>query len=141
MKKSRLFLINKFKNILTKKGKSENSEKILSIVLRLLHARGYNALNVLILAVNNVKPLVQLKKKKKRGTFQTIPRPISLNVQLSKALKDFIHTGKNSNKSIAQALVDELIESSNRYGRTFKDSQLLHKQAVQNKSFAHYRWL
>lgn len=139
MKKSK-FLLHKFKNILTRKGKTNNSEKILATIFRILHNRGYNALNVFTLAVNNVKPLVELKKKKVRGTLQIIPRPISLKVQLSKAIKLIISAGKNSNKPISIALADEIISSFNRFGQTFRESQLLHKQAIQNKSFASYRW-
>lgn len=142
MKKSKLFLLNKFKSLLTKKGKSTDSEKILLTVFRVIHSRGYNVLKVLTLAINNVKPIVQLKKKKKRGTSQIIPRPISLKSQISKAIKSLILTSKNSgNNNIIESLASELIESSNRRSRTFKDSQLLHKQAIQNKSFSHYRWL
>jgi small subunit ribosomal protein S7 len=91
--------------------------------------------------VNNVKPLVELKSKKIRGTLQAIPRPLPLKSQLFKAIKSIVNASKKSNKAFCYALADELIESSNRRSQTFRESQTLHKLAIQSKSFAHYRWL
>ena len=141
MQSSNAFLLNKIKSLLMKKGKSGDSEKLLLNTFRILYARGYSPLKVFTLAINNVKPLVELKKKKIRGTLQVIPRPIPVKSQLSKAIKLLINSSKKINKPFCSALADEVVESANRESHTFRESQTLHKLAVQSKSFAHYRWL
>ena len=64
MKNSNAFLLKKFKSLLMKKGKLGDSEKLLRNTLKILYLRGHNPLKVFTLAVNNVKPLVELKKRR-----------------------------------------------------------------------------
>jgi len=140
MQHSNVFLLNKFKSLLMKKGKLGDSEKLLTTIFKIVRNRGYTPLKTFTLAINNVKPLVFLKTKKIRGALQTIPRPIPLRSQLSRGIKLFIKHAKKSNRPFCEALADELIESSKRRSQTFRDSLIVHKRAVKSKSFAHFRW-
>ena len=133
------FIIRKFITQLMKDGKKAVAEKILKNILIKISLKGYSPVNVITLAINNVKPLVEVKTIRLKGNSFQVPFPIKLSRQISLAIKTLIKssTGK---KKLEDLLVDELINSSLGKSQSIKVTNSLHKLASQNRLFTHYRW-
>lgn len=132
-------ILNKLVSLLMKNGKKIKAEKILKNVLVKISLKGYSPIQTLILALNNVKPIVEVRTiRLKRKSFQ-VPFPLQLSRQINTALKIILETTKGK-KKIEDLLVEELINSSIGRSQSVKKTLSLHKLASQNRLFTHYRW-
>jgi len=132
-------LLKKFVVQLMKDGKKSKAEKILNNVLIKISLKGYSPVKILTLAINNVKPLIEVRNVRlKRKSFQ-VPFPIHTSRQIRIAIKTILNssTGKNS---FEDSLVDELINSSLNKSQSVRATINIHKLAAQNRLFTHYRW-
>jgi len=132
-------LLKKFVVLLMKDGKKAKAEKILNNVLVKISLKGYSPVKVLTLAINNVKPLVEVRNVRlKRKSFQ-VPFPIHTGRQIKMAIKTIINSsiGKNDFENF---LVEELVNSSLNKSQSVKATINLHKLAAQNRLFTNYRW-
>ena len=84
------FIIRKFITQLMKDGKKVAAEKILKNILIKISLKGYSPVNVITLAINNVKPLVEVKTIRLKGNSFQVPFPIKLSRQISLAIKTLI---------------------------------------------------
>ena len=133
------FIIRKFINQLMKDGKKVASEKIIKNILIKISLKGYSPVNVITLAINNVKPLIEVKNIRLKGNSFQVPFPIRFSRQISLAIQTLIKSSKGK-KKLEDLLVDELINSSLGKSQSIKATNALHKLASQNKLFSHYRW-
>ena len=133
------FIIRKFINQLMKNGKKVSSEKIIKNILIKISLKGYSPVNVITLAINNVKPLIEVKNIRLKGNSFQVPFPIKVSRQISLAIKTLIKSSSGK-KKFEDLLVDELINSSLGKSQSIKATNVLHKLASQNKLFSHYRW-
>jgi len=133
------FIIRKFINQLMKDGKKVASEKIIKNILIKISLKGYSPVNVITLAINNVKPLIEVKNIRLKGNSFQVPFPIRFSRQISLAIQTLIKSSKGK-KKLEDLLVDELINSSLGKSQSIKATNVLHKLASQNKLFSHYRW-
>jgi small subunit ribosomal protein S7 len=101
--------------------------------------KGYSPIQTLILALNNVKPFVEVRTISIKGKSFQVPFPIQLSRQINAALKIILQTAKGK-KKIEDLLVEELINSSIGRSQSVKKTLSLHKLASQNRLFTHYRW-
>ncbi len=135
-------LVSKFINLLMWDGKKSIAEKILYKSLDLIELKcNDNKIKLLELAINNVKPIVEIKKRRVGGTTYQIPievKPIRANTL---AIRWIIYSArKKSNKNMIFNLTNELLDSINNKGLSVKKRDEVHKIANANKAFAHYRW-
>ena len=105
------FIIRKFINQLMKDGKKVASEKIIKNILIKISLKGYSPVNVITLAINNVKPLIEVKNIRLKGNSFQVPFPIKVSRQISLAIKTLIKSSSGK-KKFEDLLVDELINSS-----------------------------
>jgi small subunit ribosomal protein S7 len=133
------FIIRKFINQLMKNGKKVASEKIIKNILIKISLKGYSPVNVITLAINNVKPLIEVKNIRLKGNSFQGPFPIKVSRQISLAIKTLIKSSSGK-KKFEDLLVDELINSFLGKSQSIKATNVLHKLASQNKLFSHYRW-
>ena len=133
------FIIRKFINQLMKDGKKVASEKIIKNILIKISLKGYSPVNVITLAINNVKPLIEVKNIRLKGNSFQVPFPIKVSRQISLAIKTLIKSS-SAKKKFEDLLVDDLINSSLGKSQSIKATNVLHKLASQNKLFSHYRW-
>lgn len=138
--KDSLFLINKFVTLLMKNGKKEKVLSLLNKVFFELSTLGYSAEQTLVLALNNVKPLVENRKTKIRGKSFLVPFPLSTKRQLSFALRLLINASKVQKKLSVKKLVNEIILASKNEGDTIKRTAEIHFVARQNRAYSHFRW-
>ena len=122
-----------------KDGKKSKAEKILKNVLVKISLKGYSPVQIITLAINNVKPLIEVRNVRLRGKSFQIPFPIQISRQIVSAFKTIIKCAKSKN-SFENSLVDELINSSLYQSASVKTTINAHKFAAQNRLFTHYRW-
>lgn len=124
-----------------KKGKKALAEKILKNIFIKISLKGYSPVEVVTLAINNVKPFVEVRNIRLKGKSFFVPFPLQLSRQVSLSLKTILRVSHSQGKKkIENLLVTELINSSFNQGQSVKVTLALHKLAIQNRLFINYRW-
>ena len=135
-------LVTKFINGLMQRGKKSVAEKIFYSALdKIENKTKKNGLEVFEKAVENVKPILEVRSRRVGGATYQVPIEVRLNRKQALALRWIIGFAKaRPGKSMAEKLADELISASNKEGRSMKKREDTHKMAEANKAFAHFRW-
>jgi len=138
---------HKFACVLTKDGKKAKAERIVQRKLALLHTDQATAAHMFIQAVDNVKPLFELKRVRVSGMTHQIPALISPARQTSIALRWIVQSvradkklPKTRTKSFESVLARHLQDAVQMRGAAVLKKQGVHKIAEANRAFAHYRW-
>ncbi len=96
---------------------------------------------VLKKAVENAKPMVEVKSRRVGGATYQVPVEIRPERRLSLSIRWLVgYARERSEKTMMQKLSAELIDAFNNRGTTIKKKEDTHKMAEANKAFAHYRW-
>lgn len=133
------FILKKFLTHLTKKGKQTKAEKLLKVVFLNLSLRGFSPFSTLVLAINNVKPFIEVRSVRSRGKSFQVPFPIKLSRQIGFAIKTILKSSFGG-RNIEERLVEELISSSLGKSSSVKLTANLHKLAFQNRLSTNFRW-
>lgn len=132
------FILKKFISQIMKDGKKFKSEKILKKILIRISLKGYSPVKTLVLAINNVKPVVDVRTIRRKGKKFRVPVPLKNSRQITKSIQTLLRVSKNK-LHFEEFLVDELINSMLGRSRSLKVTLRLHKFAFQNRSFSNYR--
>ena len=98
-------------------------------------------LEVLIRAIDNVKPRVEVKSRRVGGATYQVPVEVASGRQMAVALRWIIQYAKaRRGVPMQRALALELLDAYNEQGIAIKKRDDTHKMAQANKAFAHYRW-
>ncbi len=133
-------LLAKFINMLMKCGKKSIAECIVYGALDKLGERG-EPLGVLEQALENARPLVEVKSRRVGGATYQVPvevRPVRQNALAMRWVIDAARA--RSEKSMAMRLAGELLDASQSRGNAVKKREDVHRMAEANKAFSHYRW-
>jgi len=135
-------LLAKFINTVMKSGKKSVAESIVYGALETMAQRkGGEAIEILEKALDNVRPVVEVKSRRVGGATYQVPvevRPVRRN---SLAMRWIIDASrKRSEKSMAARLAGELMDAAESRGSAVKKREDTHKMAEANKAFSHYRW-
>ncbi len=135
-------LVTKFINLLMFNGKKSIAENILYTSLHILKKKiNKNKLDLLELAIDNVKPIVEVKSRRVGGTTYQIPIEVRPRRGNTLAIRWIIFSArKRSKKKMFLKLADELLDAINKKGFAVKKRDETHRIAESNKAFAHYRW-
>jgi len=135
-------LVAKFINTLMRKGKKSTAERICYGALDLIKDKtGGDPLKVFRTAVDNVKPMVEVKSRRVGGASYQVPVEIRPVRRTSLALRWIAQFSEaRGGKSMAEKLAGELLDASNNTGASVKKREDTHRMAEANKAFAHYRW-
>ena len=99
------------------------------------------ALEVFLKALDNAKPLVEVKSRRVGGATYQVPVEIRDTRREALAMRWLITAARNrSGKAMCDKLADELLDAFNNTGTAVKKKEDTHKMAEANKAFAHYRW-
>ena len=99
------------------------------------------ALEVFQKALDNAKPLVEVKSRRVGGATYQVPVEIRDTRREALAMRWLINAARaRSGKAMADKLADELLDAFNNTGTAVKKKEDTHKMAEANKAFAHYRW-
>lgn len=123
-------------------GKKSVSSRILYSALDAVAEKtGENALDVFNKAVDNVKPVVEIKSRRVGGATYQVPVEIRESRREALSMRWIIAAARSRNgKSMAAKLADELVDAYNSTGAAFKKKEDVHRMAEANKAFSHIRW-
>jgi len=98
-------------------------------------------LDAFLKALENVKPLVEVKSRRVGGSTYQVPVEIRDSRREALAMRWMINAARSrSGKSMGVKLANELVDAFNSTGTAFKKKEDTHRMAEANKAFAHYRW-
>ena len=107
-------------------------------------AKEANPLEILSTALENLKPVMEVRSRRIGGAAYQVPTPVRTDRREALAIRWLIQAAqKRSNKEYRefwQKLAAEIQDAYNNTGTAIKKKQDIHKMAEANKAFAHFRW-
>jgi len=134
--------ITKFVCRMMLQGKKSTCTRIMYDALDIMQQKaGAPAIDVFNKAIENAKPVVEVKSRRVGGATYQVPVEIRESRREALAMRWIIGASRSrSGKSMADKLADELMDAYNSTGTAIKKKEDMHKMAEANKAFAHYRW-
>ena len=136
-------LVSKFVNCLMVKGKKSTAQHIFYDAMDLLEKRIKDQPpdEVFTQAVENVKPLIEVRSKRVGGATYQVPMEVRKSRQQALAFRWIIDAArKKRGRPMARRLADELHAAYNKEGEAINKREIAHKMAEANKAFAHFAW-
>ncbi len=135
-------LVSRLITVLLKDGKKSTAERICYGAFDILREKtGTDALKAYKTAVDNVKPVLEVKPRRVGGATYQVPVEVRPVRQLSLAIRWLTDAARKRNeRTMAERLANELSDAANDKGTAFKKKEDTYKMAEANKAFAHYRW-
>ena len=135
-------LAEKFVNSMMWDGKKATAQKIFYTAMDTLRERsGDDPLKLFKKAVENAKPLLEVKTRRVGGANYQVPVEVPQNRRTSLAFRWIIGNARTRpEKGMAEKLANELNDAANMRGGAIKKKDDVHRMAEANKAFAHYRW-
>ena len=124
-----------------RRGKKSLAESIFYDSLDIINKNTKkDSLEVFKQALDNVKPVLEVKSKRIGGATYQVPIEVSSDRRTSLAMRWIIDYAKaKKGKSMGEKLAQEIIDASKGEGTSVKKKEDVHKMAEANKAFAHYR--
>lgn len=135
-------VVSKFVCRMMLDGKKATCTKVVYEAMdRLKTKTDKDPLEVLMKALENVKPVVEVKSRRVGGATYQVPVEIRDSRREALAMRWIIDAARNrSGHGMADTLSAELFDAFNNTGAAFKKKEDTHKMAEANKAFAHYRF-
>ena len=138
-------MIARFINMVMVSGKKSVAEKIVYGAIDKIADRtgrpSDQAIELLTMALDNVKPMVEVKSRRVGGATYQVPVEVRASRRQTLAMRWVIEAAQaRSEKSMSQRLAAELLEASENRGAAVRKREDTHRMADANKAFAHYRW-
>src|ERR1700740_3201756 len=135
-------LVTKFINSMMWQGKRSTAEGIFYEALTKLESKGGDeALKLFKKAVENTKPLLEVKTRRVGGANYQVPIEVAQNRRTSLAIRWIVTNARSRpEKGMPEKLANELNDAANMRGGAIKKRDDVHRMAEANKAFAHYRW-
>ena len=134
--------VAKFVNVLMTRGKKSVAERIIYGALDTIKSKsGKDPIEVFSQAVQNAKPMVEVKSRRVGGANYQVPvevRPERRNALATRWLIQF--AGARADHSFEEKFASEIIAASRNEGGAVKKREDTHKMAEANRAFSHYRW-
>ncbi len=140
--KFKSMLVTRFINNLMNDGKKATAEAIFYQAVDIIEDRtGQSGLEVFEKAMDNVKPMIEVKSRRVGGATYQVPVEIRHERRTALAIRWLITFAKSrSEHSMAERLALEFEQASKNQGAAIKKREDTHRMAEANKAFAHYRW-
>lgn len=135
-------LISKFINAIMRNGKKSIAESILYDAMDIIAKKTSDpAIKVFEKAVDNVRPMIEVKSRRVGGSTYQVPTEIRPSRRTALGIRWIINYAQGrSEKTMANKLAGELLDAANQRGSAVKKKEDTHKMADANKAFAHFRW-
>ena len=132
----------KFMNVVMLSGKKAVAERIVYGALTQVQTKtGKEPIEVFNLAINNIKPVVEVKSRRVGGANYQVPVEVRPVRRLALAMRWLREAAKKrGEKSMDLRLAGELLDASEGRGAAMKKREDTHKTAEANKAFSHFRW-
>jgi small subunit ribosomal protein S7 len=135
-------LVSRFIKTIMRDGKKSLAESILYDSFDIIEKKtNESPLKVFEKALENVKPMIEVKSRRVGGSTYQVPTEIRPSRRTALGIRWVIgFARKRSEKSMSNKLAGELMDAANKRGASVKKKEDTHKMAEANKAFAHYRW-
>ena len=135
-------LVSKFVNCMMWGGKKSTAQQILYRSMDIIQKKTQDdPLKLFKKAVENVKPVLEVKSRRVGGSTYQVPVEVSPNRRTSLSIRWLLlYSRARGEKSMQEKLAGELIDAANNRGNAIKKKDDTHRMAEANKAFAHYRW-
>ena len=132
----------KFMNVVMLDGKKAVAERIIYGALEQVATKtGKEPIEVFSLAINNIKPIVEVKSRRVGGANYQVPVEVRPSRRMALSMRWLREAArKRAEKSMAQRLAGELLEAAEGRGAAMKKREEVHRMAEANKAFSHYRF-
>jgi small subunit ribosomal protein S7 len=135
-------LVAKFINSVLKQGKKHLARRIVYDAIAIAEERSkMNGLDVFRKALNNVKPVLEIRARRVGGATYQIPTEVRSERSLALAIRWMInYANERKDKSMSLKLAAEFLAAANNEGSAVKKKEDTHKMAEANKAFAHFKF-
>jgi len=129
-------------NVLMKQGKKSVAEHIMYGALEIIRERiGEDPLKVFRQAVDNVKPVLEVRSRRVGGSTYQIPVDVPPDRRIALSMRWIVGSARSrGERGMIRRLAAELVDAYNNTGSAVKKREDTHRMAEANKAFAHYRW-
>ncbi len=135
-------LVNKFVNSMMWDGKKSTAQNIFYNAMKKLEEKGGDeAIKLFKKAVENAKPVLEVKTRRVGGANYQVPIEVNADRRTSLAIRWILQYSRGrGEKGMIDKLTNELLDAANGKGAAIKKKEDVHRMAEANKAFAHYRW-
>ena len=135
-------VVEKFMNSVMVRGQKSTAERIVySAIARLEEKTKQNGLEMFHNALENVKPMVEVKSRRVGGATYQVPVEVRPDRRQALAIRWIIDAArKRSERTMEEKFFGELMDATNNRGNAIRKREDMHKMAEANKAFSHYKW-
>ena len=135
-------VLSKFTNAIMLDGKKAVAESLINkSFINIQSKTGETPLSIFTKAIDNVKPLVEVRSRRVGGATYQVPVEVKNNRSQALAIRWIVNAIRSrKEKSMIEKLSAELIDAASNKGSAIKKREDTHKMAEANKAFAHFRW-
>ena len=123
-------------------GKKQTAQRIVYTALEGAREKtGADPVITLKRALDNVKPALEVRSRRVGGATYQVPVEVRGTRSMTLALRWLVsYSQARREKTMAERLMNEILDASNGLGAAVKRREDTHKMAESNRAFAHYRW-
>jgi small subunit ribosomal protein S7 len=135
-------VLTKFINTVMLDGKKSVAQKVVYGALERIESKaGEKGIEVFNKAMDNVRPVMEVKSRRVGGATYQVPIEVRPARQQSLAIRWIVDAARKRNeRTMMERLSNELMDAATEKGSAFKKKEDTYKMAEANKAFAHYRW-
>ena len=136
-------LVSKFINCLMWDGKKSTAQKVFYDAMEIISKKisDVSALEVFEKAINNTKPLIEVRSKRVGGASYQVPMQVNAKRQQSLSFRWILASARSKKgKPMCERLAAELIDAYNEQGGAMTTRENIHRMAEANKAYAHFAW-
>jgi small subunit ribosomal protein S7 len=136
-------LVSKFINCMMWDGKKSVAQRVFYDAMDIISkkVKDEKPFDVFEKAVNNVKPLIEVRSKRVGGASYQVPMQVNPKRQQSLAFRWILQSARaKKGKPMCDRLASELIDAYNEHGGAMTTRENIHRMAEANKAFAHFAW-
>jgi len=135
-------VVSKFINKIMRAGEKSKAETICYECFDIIEKREKkNPLEVFLQALENVKPVLEVRSRRVGGATYQIPVEVRPGRREALAFRWILQFARQrKGKSMREKLAEEIITAFRKEGLAIKKKEDTHRMAEANRAFAHYRW-
>ena len=135
-------IVARFIKGMMRDGKKSVAENIFYSAVDTIEERsGKSGIEIFHKALENVKPVVEVKSRRVGGVTYQVPVEVKENRREALAIRWLVsYSRERSERTMHQRLANELLAASNNEGASIKKREDTHRMAEANRAFAHFRW-
>jgi small subunit ribosomal protein S7 len=136
-------LVSKFINCMMWAGKKSTAQQVFYNAMEIVESKVKDVppLEVFETAINNVKPLLEVRSKRVGGASYQVPMQVNPRRQQSLAFRWILLSARGKKgKPMSDRLAGELVDAYNKQGGAITTRENVHRMAEANKAFAHFAW-